>query len=94
MRRTIQEVAGRDVSEDDLRHSLQVYNENRSLIRSLYAVKRDEPWIIGADEAYVLVAVGGMIPREEHNALLRTVLPLLRERPAKPQDRIRVVTIS
>jgi benzoyl-CoA reductase subunit C len=91
LRRAVQEIAGRDVSDDDLRRSLRVYNENRALIRALYAAKRDEPWIMGADEAYVLVAVGGMIPREEHSALLRNVLPLLRERPSKRQDRIRVV---
>ena len=32
-----------------------------------------------------------MIPREEHNELLRTVLPQIREGSAKRQDRIRVV---
>jgi benzoyl-CoA reductase subunit C len=37
------------------------------------------------------VSVGGLIPREEHNDLLRTVLPLIEERSAKPQDKIRVV---
>ena len=29
------------------------------------------PWLLSVDEAYVLMAVGGCIPREEHNALLR-----------------------
>ena len=60
-------------------------------MRELYAIKRDSPWLISADDAYALIAVGGMIPREEHNDLLRTVLPMLRERPAKRQDRIRIV---
>ena len=32
-----------------------------------------------------------MIPREEHNELLRYVLPLIDARPARQQDRIRVV---
>jgi len=91
VRRSIEEVAGRQISDDDLRHSVGVFNENRALLRELYAIKREAPWLISAEDGYVLVAVGGMIPREEHNELLRTVLPLLRERPAKPQDRIRVV---
>jgi benzoyl-CoA reductase subunit C len=39
----------------------------------------------------VLVALGGLLPREEHNELLEAVLPLLRDRTAKRQDRIRVV---
>jgi benzoyl-CoA reductase subunit C len=37
------------------------------------------------------VSIGGLIPREEHNELLRTVLPQLRERTARAEDRIRVV---
>ncbi len=35
--------------------------------------------------------MGGLIPREEHNALLRAVLPQIEARAARPQDRIRVV---
>jgi benzoyl-CoA reductase subunit C len=91
MKRTIEDIAGRPVTDDDLRRSLAVFNENRDLLRQLYAIKRDTPWLVSADDAYVLVAVGGLVPREEHNALLRTVLPLLRQRDAKRQDRIRVV---
>jgi benzoyl-CoA reductase subunit C len=37
------------------------------------------------------MAVGGMIPREEHNEMLRAVIPQIEKRPAKPQDRVRVV---
>jgi benzoyl-CoA reductase subunit C len=91
LRRTIEAIAGRPVTDDDLRRSIALFNENRRLLRALYAMKRETPWLVGAHEAYALVAVGGLIPREEHNALLETVLPLLRARPAKPQDRIRVV---
>lgn len=89
--RTIEDVAGRRVREEDLRRSIAVYNENRTLLRRLYGLKRDRPWLVAADEAYVLVAVGGLILREEHNALLRQVLPQLEARSARPQDRMRVV---
>ncbi len=88
---TLEEVAGRQVTDDGIRGSLVVYNENRALMRQLYALKRDVPWAISADEAYVLVAVGGMIPREEHNELLKAVLPQIESRPARRQDKIRVV---
>ncbi len=89
--RDIEEVAGRRISDDDLRASIRVFNENRRLLHKLYAVKRETPWLLPADEAYVLMAVGGMIPREEHNELLKAVIPQIEARPAKPQDRIRVV---
>jgi benzoyl-CoA reductase subunit C len=87
----VQAVAGVEVTEDDLRRSIAVFNRNRALLRELYALKRQEPWLLPVDEAYVLVALAGLVTREEHNALLERVLPQLRARRARKQDRIRVV---
>jgi benzoyl-CoA reductase subunit C len=91
LKRGVEELAGREVGDEDLRASLAVFNKNRALLRDVYAIKRDTPWLLSADEAYVLVAVGGLVPREEHNELLKFVLPLIRERDTKRQDKIRVV---
>ncbi len=91
LKRGVEAIAGREISDDNLRRSLGVFNENRELLRKLYGIKRDTPWLVSAEEAYALMAVGGQIPREEHNALLKTVLPLIQERETKRQDRIRVV---
>ncbi|MBI2962915.1 MAG: 2-hydroxyacyl-CoA dehydratase [Deltaproteobacteria bacterium] len=91
LKEQIEEIVGREVDADDLRRSIAVFNENRRRLRELYEVKRDTPWLVSADEAYALVAVGGLLPREEHNALLAAVVPALRQRPARKQDRIRVV---
>ncbi|HSG98549.1 MAG TPA: 2-hydroxyacyl-CoA dehydratase [candidate division Zixibacteria bacterium] len=91
MKRTIESVVGREVSDESLRNSIQVFNENRRLLRQVYELKRETPWLINADDAYALVAAGGMIPREEHNELLRDVLPKLRMREARKEDRTRVV---
>lgn len=85
------ELAGRAITDDDLRHSLQVFNENRALLRRLYVLKRERPWLLPVDDAWVLTALGGLIPREEHNDLLRTVLPLLERRTTPRQDKIRVI---
>ncbi len=91
LKRCVEEIAGREVADTDLRRSIAVFNENRALLRDVYAVKRTTPWLLSVDEAYVLLSVGGLVPREEHNELLRTVLPLIQERDAKRQDRVRVV---
>ncbi len=91
LRRAVQNVTGTEIADDSLRASLAVFNENRALLRELYRIKQESPWLIAAEDAYALVAVGGLIPREEHNALLGSVLPQIRARPAKRQDRIRVV---
>jgi benzoyl-CoA reductase subunit C len=90
-KRGIEKLAGREIDTRDLRNSLAVFNQNRALLRELYAIKRDAPWLISVDEAYCLMAVGGLIPRQEHNELLQSALPLLKQRPARQQDKIRLV---
>ena len=87
----IEKINGKATREDDLRNSIAVYNLNRALLRELYKIKRTTPWLVSADEAYVLTAIGGLIPREEHNELLEAVLPQLAARPNKKQDKIRLV---
>ena len=91
LKATIEQVAGRAIEDDDLCRSIETFNENRRLLRELYRIKRDTPWLISAEDAYCLVSVAGMIPRAEHNELLRYVLPKIEEVQAKQQDRIRVV---
>lgn len=91
LQRGVEAIAGRPVTEDDLRHSLRVYNRNRALLRELYAIKRETPWLVSADEAYALAAIGGLILREEHNEMLETALAQIKARPSKKQDKIRIV---
>ena len=87
----VEKVSGRKITNNALQNSIAVFNKNRALLRELYQIKRDKPWLISINEAYVLVAIGGLIPREEHNELLEAVLPLIKKRKARKQDRIRVV---
>jgi benzoyl-CoA reductase subunit C len=87
----IEEVSGNEITDEALSNSIALFNENRKLLRDLYRVKLETPWKITADEAYTLVRLGGMMPREEHNELLIQVLNSIDERPTRKQDRIRVV---
>jgi benzoyl-CoA reductase subunit C len=90
LKRAVESIGGCRITDDALRRSTVIYNENRRLLRELYAIKRETPWVLSADEAYVLLAVGGLIPRQEHNELLRSLLPMVQGRNARPQDKVRV----
>ena len=87
----IEAVTGQNISDARLRNSIEVFNHNRALIRDLYQIKKDAPWLLSTNQAYTLLAIGGLIPREEHNELLETVLPMVRKQDIKAQDKIRVV---
>ncbi len=86
-----EEISGRRITPQALAASIGVFNENRRLLRALYQIKRDRPWLVSAVEAYLLTRTAGLMPREDHNELLRRALALIEDRPAKKQDRIRVV---
>ena len=58
----------------------RVQREPRACCARCTTSSAQRPWLLPVDEAYVLMAVGGCIPREEHNALLRAVLPQIEAR--------------
>ena len=91
VRGDIEAVSGNQVTDEALRDSIRLFNRNRQLLRELYAIKRETPWLLPVDEAYVLVALGGILPREEHNQVLEALLSQIRARRAKKQDKVRVV---
>jgi len=91
LRTDLEALAGHTISDEALRHSLAVYNESRALMREVYAIKRQTPWLLAVDEAFALIALAGFLLREEYNDLLRAVLPMIRNRPAQMHDKMRIV---
>lgn len=84
-------LAGRKISDDDLRKSIRLYNEQRRLLAELYAIRAEKPQNLSTLESYVLMRVGTLIPPEEHIATLKEALAEIRKRDEKPKDRIKVV---
>ena len=87
----LEAISGKKATDDDIRQALAAFNLNRALLRRLYAIKRERPWLLPVHEAYVLVAMAGLVTREEHNELLAWALPLIEAREVRKQDKIRVV---
>ncbi len=67
---TLQSLSGAEVTEDALRKSIALYNEQRRLLATLYENRRHLP----VDPFWSLTLASMVMPVEEHNALLREVL--------------------
>ncbi len=91
LKREVEAIAGREVTEEALRNSISVYNESRRIFAEIYRIKKETPWLLAADEAYILIALAAFLPREEYNALLNTILPRVLQRTNKKQDKMRVI---
>lgn len=94
MRGDLEKRVGRTVDEEGLRRSIRSYNENRKLLRDLYALRRDEPWKLSCTESYLLTRARTRMPCEEHNALLVRALEAVRHRNLPAQDKPRVVFVG
>ncbi len=84
-------VAGRAITDDDLRRSLGIYNEQRRLLRELYAIRAEKPQNVSAVESYIVTRLATLMPPEEYIGILNDALATVRRRNEKPKDRIKVV---
>ncbi len=94
LRGELERKAGRSVEDQALRRSIRLYNENRRLLRELYALRRDEPWKLSCTESYILTRARTRMPCEEHNLQLDRALHALRYRRQRAQDKPRVVFVG
>jgi benzoyl-CoA reductase subunit C len=85
------ELRGKPISDDELRQSIAVYNENRRLVRELYALRAQHPWQAPASEAYLVLRAGLVLPVEEHSDMLRTYLAAAAKEERPRRDNCRVV---
>jgi len=90
----LERVAGRPFSPEELRASLEVFNQQRELVQRLATLKRETPWKVSLVEYYLLLRMGGLLPREVHIPLLRRALAELEGRERKSKDAIRVIVIG
>src|SRR5689334_11561592 len=91
LREHLAELRGKPITDDELRHSIAVYNENRRLVRDLYNFRAQRPWQVPAAEVYLIVRAGLVLPVEEHTEMLRDYLAAAREEERPRRDNCRIV---
>jgi benzoyl-CoA reductase subunit C len=91
LRDDLAKLRGKPITDDELRHSIAVYNENRQLVRELYAFRVERPWQAPAAEVYLMVRAGLVLPVEEHSAMLREYLAAARAEERPMRDNCRIV---
>jgi len=87
----LEEVAGRKITDDDLRASVAVFNENRQRIRALYDFRAAQPWKAPAWEIYLLLRAGMVLPVEAHSDLIADYLSAVEDEDRPLRDNCRVV---
>jgi benzoyl-CoA reductase subunit C len=91
LREGLEKLGGAKITDDALRASIAVFNENRRLVREVYAARAKEPWLAPTSEVYLVMRAGMVLPIEEHTQLLRDYLAAVRAEPRPQRDNCRVI---
>jgi len=84
-------LSGKPITDDDLRYSIALYNENRRLVRELYAFRAQRPWQAPAAEVYLVLRAGLVLPVEQHTQMLRDYLAAAASEERPRRDNCRIV---
>ena len=90
LRDDLGKLAGKPVTDEALRQSIAVYNENRHAMRELYAFRSEKPWQAPTAEVYLVTRAGMLLPPEEHTQLVRDYIAAAdaEKRPKRDNARI------
>ncbi len=91
LREGLEAHCGVKITDDSLRRSIAVYNENRKLIRAVYEFRARQPWKAPAGDVYLLVRAGLVLPVEEHSQLMTEWLAAAEAEDKPLRDNCRVV---
>jgi benzoyl-CoA reductase subunit C len=91
LREDLGKLAGRPISDEALKKSLDVYNENRKAVRELYAYRARKPWQAPTSEVYLVLRAGAVLPPEQHTTLIKTYLSECDQEKRPQRDNARVV---
>ncbi|MFZ1910561.1 MAG: benzoyl-CoA reductase subunit C [Burkholderiales bacterium] len=91
MREDLGKLRGKPITDDELRASIAVYNENRRALRDLYAYRAAKPWQAPTSEVYLVLRAGCVLPPEEHTKLVREYIAAADAEKRAVRDNARVV---
>jgi len=91
LRGDLEGLAGRTISDGDLRASIARYNDNRQAIGELWELRNAAPWRALATESYLILYAGCLLPVEEHTQLVRNYVAAVKEADRPMRDNARVL---
>ncbi|MBU1318621.1 MAG: benzoyl-CoA reductase, bzd-type, subunit N [candidate division Zixibacteria bacterium] len=93
-RKSLEKWTGRKITDESLRETAELYNENRRLMREVYDLrKQSNPPLTGLD-AMVMVASSFFVDKKEHNAELTRILPDLKSRKLDRETGVRLMIVG
>ncbi len=86
-RKSLEVLTGKELSSQSLAEAIELHNENRALVRSLYQFRKESPPLISGSEVMEILIAAMTIPVTECNDLLKGIIEEVNQRPKAAQGR-------
>ena len=94
LRNDMQELSGNEITDDALRASIALFNENRAVVGELEKIRNETPWVVPAHEVYLVMHAATILPVDEHTQLVRDYLKAATAEDRPMRDQTRVVSVG
>ncbi len=88
---SLEEYSNHKISDESLMQAIKVYNRNRSLVGEVYKLALSDTPQFSASEVFGILLAGLVMPKEEHNAMLRDLLDKLPASNTSAEDKVRLM---
>jgi benzoyl-CoA reductase subunit C len=88
---SLEKAFGKTITDTALKNAIQVYNENRVLLKKVYDLRRKDPPLISGVEALEIVLSSVVTSKDEHNKLLNRLLAEVSNRDDLPEGGVRLL---
>ena len=87
-------LTGTPVTDEHLRESIRLWNDNRAAVHEMYGLRRDAPEQAPTSEVYVVLRAGNVMDVESHTRLVREYVAAARKAQRSGMDSSRVVIVG
>jgi len=91
-KKALEEFLGNSIQDKKLRETIEIYNENRALLRKLYGYLKEEKPILSGSEMFQITRASMILPKDKHTSLMKELIAELpnREKSTSPCVRLLV----
>jgi len=84
---TLEKFTGKKITDEAIAQAVKAHNENRRLMRELYALRKTNPPLISGTEMMQVLVAAMSLPVAESSALIESVTKEVKERKAAPNGK-------
>ncbi|UCC79575.1 MAG: benzoyl-CoA reductase, bzd-type, subunit N [Candidatus Zixiibacteriota bacterium] len=92
--KSLEEWTGKTITDDQLKESIDLHNENRRLMHEVYDLRKGPNPPVTGLEAMVMVASSFFVDKKDHNAELKQILPELKSRSLDRETGARLMIVG